>query len=239
MERPRLLLVPTATEIEWKIKPLLEEWAEVASFDVPGVGNEPQADELSQDVVVARGIAEIERHGWPRCVVVGDEVGAVQAARLGAARPDLIAGLALGHATLSFRREGERPALNPDVLDALVQVARTDYRSYVRALAQSTQYAYDEDFVQSYMDRVPQNVSQEYIELLLVEAGDENLEPLLRSLDVPMLLVEHRGCLMWTREGFEDAAAAFPQAQTASMELKPSVNPEFAGLLREFCEGLR
>ena len=41
MERPRLLLVPELTELEWVIKPLLEEWAEVASYDAPGVGDEP------------------------------------------------------------------------------------------------------------------------------------------------------------------------------------------------------
>ena len=34
----RVLLVPTVTEVEWKIKPLLEEWADVASFDAPGSG---------------------------------------------------------------------------------------------------------------------------------------------------------------------------------------------------------
>ena len=28
MDRPRVLLVPTLTEIEWKIRPLIEEWAE-------------------------------------------------------------------------------------------------------------------------------------------------------------------------------------------------------------------
>lgn len=50
-----------------------------------------------------------------------------------------------------------------------------------------------------------------------------------------MLLVEHEGRLMWTRDGYEDVAAAFPEARAASMQLKPSVNPEFAELLRDFC----
>jgi hypothetical protein len=36
----------------------------------------------------------------------------------------------------------------------------------------------------------------------------------------------------------EAVAAAFPQATTASMELKPSVNPEFDALLRDFCASL-
>ena len=41
MSLPRLLLVPQLTQIEWTIEPDLEQWAEVASFDPPGVGNEP------------------------------------------------------------------------------------------------------------------------------------------------------------------------------------------------------
>lgn len=238
MERPRLLLVPTATEVEWKIRPLLEEWAEVASFDAPGVAGEPEPDELSPESIARRGVQEIEARRWDRCVVVGDEVGTASAVRVAGLRPDLIAGLALGHATLSFSRKEPRPAVNAQVAEGLAQVARTDYRSYVRALSQATQGAYDEDLVQEYMKRVPQDLSSRYIDMLLLRTASEDLEPTLRSVDAPMLLVEHRDCLMWTHEGYEDAVAAFPDAMTASMDLKPSVNPEFAGLLREFCEGL-
>jgi pimeloyl-ACP methyl ester carboxylesterase len=234
--RPRILLVPTATEVEWKIRPLLEEWADVASFDAPGVATEPEPDELTPETITARGIQEIESRGWEHCVVVGDEVGSASAVRVAAMRPDLVQGLALGHATLSFSRTEPRPALNGQVAEGLAQVARTDYRSYVRALSQATQGAYDEEFVQEYIKRVPQELSTRYIDMLLLRAETEDLGSILRSVSAPLLLVEHRDCLMWTREGFEDAAAAFPEALTASMELKPSVNPEFAELLREFCE---
>lgn len=236
MARPRLLLVPTATDIEWRIKPLLEEWAEVASFNAPGVAGEPEPDKLAPETVAARGVAEIEARGWDRCVVVGDEVGTASAVRLAGLRPEVIAGLALGHATLSFAGEGSRPAINAQVAEGLAQVARTDYRSYVRALSQATQGAYDEDFVQEYLKRVPKDLASRYIDLLLLRAEAEDLEPILRSVDAPLLLVEHRECLMWTHEGYEDAVTAFPDAMTAAMDLKPSVNPEFAELLREFCE---
>ncbi|MGZ8667343.1 MAG: hypothetical protein ACXWZM_09570 [Solirubrobacterales bacterium] len=33
MSRPRVLLMPSLTEVEWRTRPLIEEWAEVASFD--------------------------------------------------------------------------------------------------------------------------------------------------------------------------------------------------------------
>ena len=57
MDRSRLLLVPSFTELEWEpIRPQLEEWAEVASFDLPGVGNEPGAERLDREIVVNRGL---------------------------------------------------------------------------------------------------------------------------------------------------------------------------------------
>ena len=41
MARPRLFLVCEFTELQWAIKPQLEEWADVVSYDLPGVGTEP------------------------------------------------------------------------------------------------------------------------------------------------------------------------------------------------------
>ena len=46
MSRPRLLLVPSFTELKWGVLPLLEEWADVATFDMPGVGEQPADEEL-------------------------------------------------------------------------------------------------------------------------------------------------------------------------------------------------
>jgi pimeloyl-ACP methyl ester carboxylesterase len=236
MARPRIFLMPTLCEVEWTIRPLLEEWADVASFDAPGIGGEPAGD-FSADAVVERGIAELDRLGWERYVLVGDEFGAAQAVRLARRRPDGIAGLALGHAALSLSSGGEHPPMNGDVTEAVMQIARTDYRSFVRALTQVTKQAYDDELAEAYMDRVPPQAVASYMPEMLGAAAEEDLEPTMRGLGVPMLLVEHEGCLMWTSEGFEAVSAAFPDATTASMELKPSVNPEFAGLLREFCEG--
>jgi len=46
---PPLLLVPSFTELEWGILPALEEWTEVATFDTPGVGDEPLPPDLELD----------------------------------------------------------------------------------------------------------------------------------------------------------------------------------------------
>ena len=99
--------------------------------------------------IVARGLAELDRRGWDRCVVVGDEVGAAQAARArSGARPSAARALVMGHPALDFNAGGRRPSLNPEVRDVLVQIAKNDYRSYVRALSQVTQDAYDEELAE-------------------------------------------------------------------------------------------
>lgn len=237
MHRTRILLVPTVTEVEWKIKPLIEEWAEVASYDAPGVGTEP-GTEMRRQAIVDRGIAEIEARNWTKCVVVGDEAGAAQAVRIAATVPTAIDAVALGHAALSFRRDGPSPDLNSDVFDALMQVARTDYRSFVRALCQITQHAYDDELADAYLERVPQEVAIAYMSDMLSGSEPQRLEEDLRALDVPMLFVEHRGCIGWTPESFRRAVAAFPDAATASVEIKPNCEPRFAEILKEFCEGL-
>jgi pimeloyl-ACP methyl ester carboxylesterase len=229
--KPRLILVPNLTEVEWPIKPLLEEWADVASYDAPGVGDEPPPRDYGQHAVVERGLAEIDRRGWDRYVVVGDEFGTIPAAMLAAARPEPVAGIALGHACLRFDREGDRPTVNADVMGAFESLVRIDYRTYVRHLTQVTQGAYDDEVAERYLERVRQETALAY-------AGRDQpeLESLLRRADAPLLLAKHEGCLGWREESFDDAAAAFPDAVTVSTRRKPSACADFAEALRAFCE---
>jgi pimeloyl-ACP methyl ester carboxylesterase len=237
VSRPRLLLVPTVSELEWRIQPELSEWADIAVFDAPGVGGEP-AEGFTVDAIVERGVAELDRRGWERCVLVSDEFGSVIAARIAAGRPDGVEALALGHAVLSLRSTGERAPINGEVHEAFLRLARTDYGSYVRALSQITQDAYDEDWVERYRERVPKEAALA-LEDIHSDADEETtVEELIRPLDVPMLFVGHRGCLLFTSEGFEDAAAAFPAAKIAWTDAKPSADPRFSELLREFCAEL-
>ena len=238
MPRPRLLLVPTVCELEWRIRPQLEEWAEVASYDAPGVGEEPAAASPSIEAIVDRGLAELERLGWDRYLVVGDEFGGVIAARIAAARRERVEALALGHACLSLRSDGQRPPINAEVRDAFMKLARTDYGSYVRALGQITQHAYDDEWVEGYRERVTPEAALAYETARFDAVQERSQSDLISSLEVPLLFVEHKGCLLFTREGFEDAAAAFPEAETASTEIKPSADPRFSELLREFCARL-
>jgi hypothetical protein len=242
VERPRLLLVPEFTELEWAIRPQLEEWADVLTYDAPGVGDGTtgaELDELAGDarrrrtVTVERGLEEVARKGWESCVVVADSSAVSAACRLVSMSPDTAEALALGHACLSLDSEGERPAINEEVRAAMVRLSGEDREEFARhALTQLTGGSYDEDLAARIVERVPMRLLTE----AWLQGADETNQELLDGVELPMLLVKHDGCLMYTDEGFEDAVAAFPGARTGAVPDKPSVSPEFGELLREFCE---
>ena len=245
MERPRILLVPEFTELEWTIKPQLAEWAEVASYDGPGVGSESVPDdELEQMVgdaahrrerVAERGLEEVQRRGWERFVVVADGGGNPCGCMVASARPEAVAGLALGHACLSLEFEGARAPINAEIQAALASLIDRDREEFVRhAMTQLTGGSYSEELAGRILERVPLNL----LTRGWLRGGDEPADKLIGELDIPLLLVKHEDCLMFTEEGYEDALRALPRAQTGTVSDKPSVSDEFAVLLREFCESL-
>ena len=241
MERPRLLLVPMLTEVEWVIKPHLEEWADVASYDAPGVGDEPAVEDPDSESTARRGLDEADRLGWERFVVVADEFGVVAASHLAVAAGDRVQGLALGHARLSNSPDGARPAINREVLSGIQSLIRADNRTFVMQLFKMTggeelAGGYREELVDEYVRRVPLDATQRFYDSRMEEG--RQLGERLSSLDVPMLLAQHKGCLMFTEEGFDDAVAALPHARTAAHADKPSTSVEFSHELREFCAQL-
>jgi hypothetical protein len=238
MERPRLLLVPQLTELEWLIKPELEQWADVASYDAPGVGDEPGNEQYSSQGVARRGIDELDRRGWDRCVIVADEFGVAAAAHIVEIAPERIEAAAMGHARLSNSLEGERAPLNREVYAGLGALMRADTRTFIRQLFRLTggetmEGGYGEDMVDAYLARVPVEQMLPFWETR-PEEGD-HIGAQLGQLDVPILLARHKGCLLYTDEGFDDAAAAMPDAHTVHVDEKPSTSPEFARLLEAFC----
>jgi pimeloyl-ACP methyl ester carboxylesterase len=239
MARPRLLLVPMLSELEWVIKPQLEEWADVASYDAPGVGNEPPVEEFGSDAVAKRGLEELDRRDWDRCVVVADEFGVAAAAALASQRPEAVQALALGHARLSNDLEGDPPAMNREVYAAMSQMIVSDYSSAIRQWSGLTggehqAGGYADEWTQRYLERAPQALTSHFYSQR-PEAGRQ-IGVQLKELSCPLLLAQHDGCLMFTRESFEDAVAAFPEARTVSVTDKPSNSSEFAETLRLWCE---
>jgi pimeloyl-ACP methyl ester carboxylesterase len=235
VSRPRLLLVPEFTEIEWDpIRPLLEEWAEVASYDPPGVGEEPPAESLDRSAIAGRGLEELDRLGWERCFIASDSWGVASAVQVALARRDRVDGLALGHAKLSFSREGPRAPVNGAVYEAMTELVDNDHEQFLRfATVQATGGSIDEDHAARMIARFPRELMREGWEM--ITRDDVDLGEQLSKLDCPLLLAKHEGCLGSSDEGFEDAVAAFPRASTVATTDAPLTSPEFAGALREFC----
>jgi hypothetical protein len=233
---PRLLLVPEFTELQWTIKSDLEQWAEVRSFDPPGVGGEPRPEDLtavSKRLVVGRGLEEIDRAGWKSFFLAADGWAIGAAVGIAKERPEATLGLALGHASLSQRREGDRAPINAEVYAAMKQLIDSDAPSFIRyGIVQSTGGSIDEEVAEQMLTRVPPEDMVLGWQLL---TADEPFEEALRSLDQPLLLAKHEGCLMSTDEGFEDAVAALPEAEVLSVPKAPCTSPEFAAALKEFC----
>lgn len=236
-KRPRLLLVPEFTELEWsKIRPRLEEWAEVASYDPPGVGEEPPAERLDRHAIVDRGLEELDRLGWERYFLATDSWGIASALELALARPEAVLGVALGHAKLSHRRDGDRPPINGPVYEALTELIRTDHEAFLRhGIAQATGGSISEDLAERMIERFPADLMVAGWEA--ITGDDADIGSLLAQLDCPLLFANHVGCLGSTQEGFDDAVAAFPHAKTVAVEDAPLSSVEFAEALREFCTG--
>lgn len=235
MSRPCLLLVPEFTEVQWTIRPSLETWAEVASYDPPGVGDEPSRAPLTREAIAERGLEEVRARGWQRFFVVADGWAIAPAVRIAARSQDRVDGLALGHARLSDRLEGPRAPTNKAVYEGMTELIRNDALAFLRhGIVQATGGSVEEAVAEEMVNRFPGAVIEAgWEELTRVEDFGDQLD----ALDIPMLLGKHEGCLMSTEEGYEDAVEAFPNARTVITSGACCVDPEFAEALREFCAG--
>jgi hypothetical protein len=240
--RPRILLVPEITELQWAICPELERWAEVASYDPPGIGDELPPEEPTPDVirerfrevVIERGLAELERRGWERFFIAADGWAMPGAAHIAEQRREGLLGMALGHASLSLARSGERPAYNAEVYAAMTELINKDTTAFLRyGIPQATHGSVDEELAEKIIERIP---AEQLAAGWKALTADEPFGEILLRLDCPMLLAKHEGCLMSTEEGFEDAARALPEAETVVVPNAPSVDPAFAQAMRAFCE---
>jgi pimeloyl-ACP methyl ester carboxylesterase len=246
METPRLLLVPEFTELEWTIRPRLAEWAEVASYDPPGVGSEPihdvELDELRRGersiraLFVRRGLEEIDRRGWHRCFLVADGYGTATAARIALERPEAVQGIALGHASLSYDMDGERAPVSREAWAAMQQLLRHDHREFIRhGIVQITRGSVDDETAKQMVERFPDS---EFIGRAweALEAEHEPIGDMLRKVGCRLLLAQHQECISFREEGFEDAVDAFPDARVARIPGAPATREEFASAVRDFCE---
>jgi hypothetical protein len=234
MTRPQLLLIPGYSELEWVIRPQLEEWADVAVFDAPGVGGEAPSGAYDTSAVAERAAAEVDGRGWQSCVIAADEFAIAAAMKFASRHRGAVQGLALGHACLSFSPDADPPAVNAEVRSAFSRVAELDDRTFIRHLTQLTQGFYGEELADQMLERIPTGVAQAYSRDNMADTGAW-IEDAMRDLGKPLLLAEHDPCLLFTKEGYEAAVSAFPDSMQVSCREKPSVSPAFAEALRDFC----
>jgi hypothetical protein len=224
VDRPRILLFSLLTAAEWPVLPEIEEWADVAL--VTGAW-------LDDGQAVNLGIEQMDERGWDTAVAVCDEWSVLKAIEFIEAAPDRVLGFAHGHACLELRADGARPTLNAQVVNTYEQLLRTDFRSYARAISQTTRGDLDDAVV----DRIISESSHADViamfERVRAKMG-ESFEPVLRAYGGPLLFAWHSECLLWTREGFDDAAKVFPGAELVEVSRKPSASSEFAAVLRRF-----
>jgi hypothetical protein len=226
--RPRLLLVPGISRHEWPTLPLLEQWADVAVVEGPWVEDGSAA---------RRAVEELEAHGWSRAVVVCDEWAIWKVVEIAELRPHVFQAFAHGHACTRLARRGGRPTMNPPVVETYTQLLHTDFRTWSRALTQTTRGDYDETQVERFLAGTKH---EDVITMFdrIADRDGESFADTIHALGVPLLLAHHTECLLWTEEGFREAVAEFPGATTVSVKTKPSASPEFADALRDFCLSL-
>jgi len=224
VDRPQILLFSLLTAAEWPVLPEIEEWADVALVTGPW---------LEDGQAAQAALEQMEDRAWDRAIAVCDEWSVVKAIEFIEAEPERVLGFAHGHACLELRTDGPRPTLNAQVVSTYEQLLRTDFRSYARAISQTTRGDLD--------DAVVERILSESSHADLIAMFDRvrgklgvSFEPALRAYGGPLLFAWHSECLLWTREGFDDAAKVFPDAELVEVSRKPSASPEFAAVLRRF-----
>ena len=230
--RQRILYVPIFAAFEARqFAELVAEWADVESFDTPGTGARADEDPGGFEQVAGAGAQRLDELGWDSCVVVCDSGAQAPGSEL-AARDPRVRGVGLGHAALRYDQEGPQPTLSPGVNSATRQLLDTDYRSFGRALTQVTQGALDDEWVDTFLAEVPHAAARARITKLV---NGTALASRLVGEDLELVLGRHVGCMLWTSEGFDEAAAALPEATTVDCENVPIADPAFHAALRELC----
>jgi pimeloyl-ACP methyl ester carboxylesterase len=229
--RTRLFYVPIAAAFEAERVADRADWAEVESCDSPGAGGSRGTDPCGVRGVVEAALTRLDELGWESYGVIGDSHGQAAAIEVALARPERVTGVFISHAAARYELSGDRPAMTPAVHDAAQQLLETDYRSFARAVTQLTLGLADDEWMERWLAEVPQHVAKS----ILGDLRDRTPELVARlaEADLPVVLGQHKGCLMWTPESFADACAAVPNARVIRCEGIPVQEAPFLDAVRE------
>jgi hypothetical protein len=218
--KARVLYVPLFLEVESeRFAEVVDDWAEVASFDVPVEG------------AVEAAHARLDALAWDECVLVADGYAQRLGVQIVLSRPDRFRAVAVGHAARRFRTEPPRPALHPEVIAAATQLLETDYMAFWRAVTQLTQGGMPDAWVERWAAAVPRERARAVF-LGAAETQPPAAEGLI-EFDGPVLLAQHKDCVLWTAEGFDDMVAALPRARAVRCREIPPFDPVFGEALRD------
>lgn len=228
--------MPIAAAFEAERMAERADWAEIESFDPPGTGAaRDQAPNGVQGVVDA-ALTRLDELGWDRCCLVSDSHGQAAAIEVALTQPERFAGVCISHAAARYDVGGDRPAVTPAVHDAALQLLETDYRSFARAVTQLTLGQAGDEWVERWIVEVPQRAAQSILGDLTERQPD--LVARLSGTELPVVLGQHKGCVMWTPESFEDACAAVPGARVARCDGIPVLEAPFLEAVREIASGV-
>ena len=214
MSRPHLLYVPLSAAREGAPVTALADWADVASFDAPGVGTNQGLELRGVAGVVDAARARLDELGWDTCGIVCDSHAQAAAIELALAEPDRVKGIFIGHAAARYTVSGPRPALNPGVRDVAQKLLDTNYRAFARAVTQMTRGLSDEALVDAWIAEVPHPVARDIFGDLM--QNEPELVSRLAGSDLAIVLGKHRDCVIWAPEAFADACDAVPDATAVS-----------------------
>jgi hypothetical protein len=181
--------------------------------------------------VVDAALARLDAVGWDRCCLVADSHGQAAAIEVALAQPERFTALCISHAAANYQLGGDRPAMTPAVHDAALRLLETDYRSFARAITQLTLGLADDEWVERWTAEVPQHVAQSILGDLSERQPD--LVSRLADWSSPIVLGQHKGCVMWTTEAFEDACAAVPSARVVRCDGIPVMEAPFLEAVRQ------
>jgi pimeloyl-ACP methyl ester carboxylesterase len=222
--KARVLYVPIflAAEAE-RFASTVEEWAQVESFDVP------------EGRAVEGAVERLDALGWSDCLVVADSQAQWLAVELAVRHPERVRGIGLSHAVARYSVDGPRPGLHSEVIAAVGRLLDTDYMAFWRAVTQLTQGGMPDAWVERWAAAIPHERTKAFFQTLV--DSKPQLAERLRDFPGPVLLGQHTNCVLWTPEGFEDAAAALPGATVVACADIPVFDPAFGAALRELAGG--
>jgi hypothetical protein len=181
---------------------------------------------------VTRGLAALDAIDADPVLIVADGWAIATAAHIAHERHAVVAGMAIGHARPSHRREGDRAPITGEVFAAMGRLIESDAAAFVRhGIAQVTGGSVDEEQAERMLQRLP---TEHMAEDSAALTADERFGDLLAELECPLLLAKHEGCLMSTDAGFEDAVSRLPRASTVLVPDAPASSPAFADAVGDF-----